>query len=280
MLLELAGQTALVKHGQLMAVWHLNADNKLRSAAIMPRITSLSMAAVPAGLAQFHPVESLRMIDALTWTTMQVRRRGRLCAYRAMVSPARTAGCSAAPAAGTWTCRSMRTPSAASQAPATLSWYTSCFWIHCIKSVEIEVSMQRWLLVLGGLLALVFPPLFPERLTCEQEAEQTLSISLPPDLQPGLVWVECQRGGLLSAAVPLVITPSRGLAVELNAHVESISGSGGLLTDLGLVLGVLRDGADLAAWQGTVRMCVSVTAIFHEMIIYQCCSRVDICVSA
>ncbi len=93
----------------------------------------------------------------------------------------------------------------------------------------------------------------------EQEEEQTLSVGLPPNLQPGLVWVECQKGGLVSAAVPLLVTPSRALADELETYTELVGNAVGLLTDLGLVLGALQDGADLMALQGTVRKCGSTT---------------------
>ncbi|GLC55811.1 hypothetical protein PLESTB_001031400 [Pleodorina starrii] len=77
---------------------------------------------------------------------------------------------------------------------------------------------------------------------------EVLCLQLPaPPPQPGLMWVECQRGGLLGAALPVLVAPNAGVWREVAALQEDAVQEGGgrmasaqrLVMDLGLWLDYL-----------------------------------------
>lgn len=70
-------------------------------------------------------------------------------------------------------------------------------------------------------------------------------MELPGGLQPGLVWLEVQRGCLLSSPNHLLLCPSRGLADELTTAAAA-AGGGSLTLDVGLLMGA-KFSADTAA---------------------------------
>ena len=72
-------------------------------------------------------------------------------------------------------------------------------------------------------------------------------VELPAGLRPGLVWLEVQRGCLLSTPRHLLLCPSQALARELASKASKMSG-GDLTLDVGLLLaGKCQTGAaDLA----------------------------------
>ena len=82
---------------------------------------------------------------------------------------------------------------------------------------------------------------------CEEEIArvqgplQTVEIEIPSQLASGLMWLEVQRGCLLSRPVPLLVAPSKALADELHGHIaapgeQDAASHESLLTDLGLLI--------------------------------------------
>jgi hypothetical protein len=62
-------------------------------------------------------------------------------------------------------------------------------------------------------------------------------VELPTGLRPGLVWLEVQRGCLLSAPNHLLVCPPQGLADELNAASGAhFHGPGSLTLEAGLLM--------------------------------------------
>lgn len=81
-----------------------------------------------------------------------------------------------------------------------------------------------------------------------QGVVQSLSVQLPNSAAPGLVWLEVQRGALLSPACPLIVLPDAQLAAETQQVLAALankaylllrpgdSGQHAALVDMGLVL--------------------------------------------
>lgn len=81
-------------------------------------------------------------------------------------------------------------------------------------------------------------------------ALQELDVILPGDLQPGLVWLEIQKGCLLSSALPMLVAPCQPLAKELCQLSKSGFDCKGVVTDIGLLFG---DPSSAASLQTAIR---------------------------
>lgn len=79
--------------------------------------------------------------------------------------------------------------------------------------------------------------------SCSQD-HQSIAVTLPETLQPGLAWLEVTKGCMLSSPLPLLVCPEKALAEELREWALQNTACNELLTDVGLLMSEISNPAE------------------------------------